>query len=166
MRRLSYSFLIGLTLFASGCTPSVRVPDSKTMDKIFQQSDEARSKSLAEELDAMQRKAEILDRLNAYSPFIRMINVYVPGRQLPTGGYTHPQIVSTPLIYNQHAIKVSSATIEALSNTTNVQQTSQQSGASQVATGTQAAAPQGGSSVNVYTKPQTIVQNNSVVKPK
>jgi len=111
-----YTILVAglLSLCLSACAPTVKPPAQNALDNMFNHAQDRQQDSLEIELDGLRRKAEILEKIHQYQPMIKVINIYLPQKQLPSGVYTHPQVVSVPLVYKQSHLKFSEAAMNSL----------------------------------------------------
>ena len=94
----------------SGCSfslPEVRPAGDLAFDSLTEKAELEQERQYAKELRALTRKGEILDRIHQFQPYIKVVNVYLPPKQLQSGTYSHAQVVSVPLIFRQDAIRLS-----------------------------------------------------------
>lgn len=96
-----------------GCTK----PQVTQMSPLVDVDDEIKIKieereALSNELSGLSRKGEILDKIHEYQPFVKVLNVYIPGKQLDNGVYEHSRIESVPLVFKNSAIQLSPDSVE------------------------------------------------------
>lgn len=83
----------------SACSIKTKKVDPKELDKVFSSAKEDRVEKLEAEISAIERKAEVLQKVHQYSPYIKMLNVYIPPSQRDDGTFVHEQIISVPLVF-------------------------------------------------------------------
>jgi hypothetical protein len=125
LRWLFLSF--SLLFLAFGCAnPTVNAPSAEAVQELISSTSTAQRASTEAKLEALQRKGDIFRETQTYHPYIKVINVYINTQLFADGTYSHPRIVSLPLILKQESLTYSTAALEAIFDRSNTQTSSQE----------------------------------------